>query len=128
MPDEKIPQSYYDILKIHPDSTDEDVKMAYRKLVKIYHPDVNKKKRRIAELRLRMLNEAYNSLKTHEDRLLYNRKLAQQKTRMVLKADNDNLSASEDNMGLWSAFTHIFWPRSKSTASHHAPSPANKER
>ncbi len=38
-------KNLYEILGLDSDSTKEEIKIAYRKLVRIYHPDVNKTKR-----------------------------------------------------------------------------------
>ena len=35
-------KNYYEILGLHKGATDEEIKKAYRKLSKKYHPDVNK--------------------------------------------------------------------------------------
>ena len=35
-------KNYYDILGVSKDANPEDIKSAYRKLAKKYHPDINK--------------------------------------------------------------------------------------
>lgn len=76
--------SFYDILKITPQTSDAEVKSAYRTLVKTYHPDFNPQNRKTAELKLKALNEAYHSLKTHEKRAAYNKQIK-------LTGMNDNI-------------------------------------
>ena len=76
--------TYYDILKVNPSSSDEDIKRAYKYLAKKFHPDMNPDNRGISELRFRLINEAYNNLKTRENRARYNQTLRQ-------SAQNDNV-------------------------------------
>ena len=83
----------YDILKIHPSATDEDVREAYLALAQIYHPDKNPDKKTMALSRFKMVREAYDILKTAECRKQYNRILRGKNIRINhLKADNDNQS------------------------------------
>ncbi len=71
------PASYYELLEISPDASDEDVKRAYRQQALKFHPDrPGLQDRRDAELRFRLINEAYAQLKTRERRTAYNSALA----------------------------------------------------
>lgn len=67
--------SYYDVLNISPHATDEDVRNAYRILAKIYHPDHNPNNRKLSNKRFQRVREAYENLKTTEQRMRYNRKM-----------------------------------------------------
>jgi len=53
-------QDYYAILEVKPDATLKEIKLAYRKKIKIYHPDLHKGKE--AEKNAKLINEAYNIL------------------------------------------------------------------
>lgn len=53
-------KDYYDILGVKRDATEAEIKSAYRKLARKYHPDVNKTKE--AESRFKDINEAYEVL------------------------------------------------------------------
>jgi curved DNA-binding protein CbpA len=84
--------SYYDILEISPQASDLDIKDAYRRLAFAYHPDRNPLDRGVAELRFRLINEAYSHLKTREKRMRYNQILRKQIStrRPAAPAQNDN--------------------------------------
>ena len=62
----------YDVLGIKKNATDKEIKSAYRKLAKKYHPDANPGDKR-AEEKFKELSEAYDILKDPEKRKLYDR-------------------------------------------------------
>jgi len=62
-------KDYYKTLNIAKDASQEEVKRAYRKLARKYHPDVNKNVK--AEMRFKEINEAYEVLKDPEKRKAY---------------------------------------------------------
>jgi len=64
-------RDYYDILGVSRDASKEDLRAAYRKLARRYHPDVNKEVD--AEGRFKEVNEAYQVLSDDEKRSLYDR-------------------------------------------------------
>ena len=84
------PVCYYDVLQVSPRSDDDEIKRAYRRLAMVYHPDLNPQNRPLAELRFRLINEAYAHLKTREKRARYN---LNQKARAAA-AGNDNRAAA----------------------------------
>jgi len=53
-------KNLYEILDVEYDASFEEIKAAYKKLVRIYHPDVNKSK--TAEINFKILNNAYEVL------------------------------------------------------------------
>lgn len=61
---------YYDILGLDEGATIENIKQAYRLIIKKYHPDINKEDSRAAEI-TRKLNEAYQVLSNAGKRLKY---------------------------------------------------------
>ena len=62
-------KDYYDILGVKRDATDAEIKSAYRKLARKYHPDVNKTKE--AESKFKDINEAYEVLSDKQKRDRY---------------------------------------------------------
>lgn len=62
-------KDYYDILGVSRDATEKEVKSAYRKLARKYHPDVNKEAG--AAEKFKDLNEAYEVLSDKDKRQRY---------------------------------------------------------
>jgi curved DNA-binding protein len=62
-------KDYYDILGVERGAGDEDLRRAYRKLARQYHPDVSTEPN--AEARMRDINEAYDVLRDAEKRAAY---------------------------------------------------------
>jgi len=53
---------YFKILGVNRDATDKEIKIAYRKLAKKYHPDTYKGDKNFADVKMKELNEAYSIL------------------------------------------------------------------
>ncbi len=64
-------QDYYQILGVSRDADKADIKKAYRKLARKYHPDVNQDAG--AEDKFKQINEAYEVLKDSDKRQAYDR-------------------------------------------------------
>src|SRR4051794_7776469 len=62
---------YYETLGVPRDASTEDIRRAYRKLAREYHPDVNKSPG--AEDRFKEVSEAYEVLRDDEKRAQYDR-------------------------------------------------------
>jgi curved DNA-binding protein len=62
-------KDYYQILGVARDASADDIKKAYRKLARKYHPDVSKEAD--AEARMKEVNEAYTVLADPEKRAAY---------------------------------------------------------
>jgi molecular chaperone DnaJ len=65
-------KDYYAILGVPRDATEKEIKVAYRKLARKYHPDVNPGDKE-AEEKFKEINEAYQVLSDPEKRAAYDR-------------------------------------------------------
>ncbi|NLZ53983.1 MAG: molecular chaperone DnaJ [Thermoanaerobacteraceae bacterium] len=63
-------RDYYEILGVSREATEDEIKKAFRKLARKYHPDVNKDDKDAAE-KFKEINEAYEVLKDPEKRARY---------------------------------------------------------
>jgi len=81
-------KNYYEILGVSQDISDEDLKKAYRKLAKKYHPDRNPGDEEAAR-KMKEINAAYEKLHNADERARYDYELREQERR----------SAGESNWG-----------------------------
>ena len=68
MPEQK--RDYYEVLGVSKGATDEEIKKAYRKKAKQYHPDLNPGDK-TAEAKFKEANEAYEVLSDKDKRARY---------------------------------------------------------
>jgi len=64
-------RDYYEVLGVDRQATDEEIKKAFRRLARQYHPDVNKSPD--AEAKFKEINEAYEVLSENDKRAAYDR-------------------------------------------------------
>jgi curved DNA-binding protein len=65
-------KNYYDVLGVNKSATDKEIKQAFRRLAKKYHPDANPDDPQ-AETKFKEINEAYEVLSDAEKRAQYDR-------------------------------------------------------
>ena len=65
-------QDYYEILGVKRDAKPEEIKKAYRRLARKYHPDVNPGDK-AAEERFKLMSEAHDVLSDPKKRSVYDR-------------------------------------------------------
>jgi molecular chaperone DnaJ len=66
-------KDYYEVLGVSKESTQDDIKKAYRKLIKKWHPDLHKDNKKEAEVKFKEISEAYEVLSDTEKRTMYDR-------------------------------------------------------
>ncbi len=64
-------RDYYEVLGVGKNATDEELKKAYRRLAKKYHPDANLDNKEEAERNFKEVNEAYEVLSDSQKRRMY---------------------------------------------------------
>ena len=64
-------EDYYELLGVNKNATDDEIKSAFRKLAKQYHPDLHTGDKEEAEAKFKKINEAYEVLSDKEKRAKY---------------------------------------------------------
>lgn len=91
-----VKRDYYEVVGVSQDASPEEIKRAYRKLAKKYHPDLNRENSEEAEAKFKELSEAYEVLMDGEKRSLYDR------------FGHEGIQSSFGRSGFnWSNFTHF---------------------
>ncbi len=67
--------NYYEILGVKRDASIQEIKKAYKKLAKKWHPDLNRDNIKVAEEKMKEINVAYTTLSDEVARIDYNKKL-----------------------------------------------------
>lgn len=88
-------KSYYEILEISSTATSEEIKKAFRKCAKKYHPDRDVNDPTLSE-KFKEINEAYSVLSDEEERKKYDEKLLKAKG-FKGKSSTGNSSSNKKN-------------------------------
>ncbi len=90
-------RNYYEILEVSPNASPDEIKTAFRKLARRYHPDVNPGDL-TAEEKFKDINEAYEVLSDEEKRSQYNEfnRYVQQKSKKKSSFNRNGNSATAD--------------------------------
>lgn len=84
-------RSYYEILGVSIDATSEEIKKAYHRLARQYHPDVNLEDTEAAEKNFKEINQIYEVLSDPKLRSQYDR----QRKPSNIKVETQSLTAEE---------------------------------
>ena len=92
-------KNYYEMLEIDKNASDEIIKVAYKALVKKYHPDLKEGASKInAEEKIKQINEAYDILsnpekKSEYDQNMINEDISKEQYEMLL---NENINLKKE--------------------------------
>lgn len=82
-------KDYYELLEVSKNASLETIKAAYKSMCKKYHPDVSAFDKNTAEVKMKMINEAYAVLSDSSERRQYDREIS-------LASSNDNNGNRQD--------------------------------
>jgi curved DNA-binding protein CbpA len=83
--------NYYELFEIHPKASQEEIKRAYRKKLKQWHPDKNIERIKEAEEITKVLNHAYSILSDADQRKKYDRMLRFTRKRNIHQDIKDDI-------------------------------------
>ena len=87
--------NYYEILGVERTATLQEIKKAYKKLAKKWHPDLNRDNLKQAEEKMKDINVAYGILSDEVARIDYNKKLDRDSTNSTSKTKSKQKSTQK---------------------------------
>ena len=99
-------KNYYQVLGIDPKASEDEIKKAYKKLARTYHPDLNPKRRITAEDRFKRLQEAYRVLSDPVSRQQYDQSLGISRPTSQSNSQPHRVDHTEIKSGSWSIHVH----------------------
>lgn len=114
--------NYYDVLGVSRTATGDEIKKAFRRLARQYHPDVNPGDKS-AEEKFKDINEAYDVLSDEEKRVEYNRSLTGIKRRGIRPGEkansngNGKITRTEQDLWKFRDFNNLNTKRAKIASS-----------
>ncbi|MFW5946301.1 MAG: molecular chaperone DnaJ [Candidatus Natronoplasma sp.] len=103
-------EDYYDILDVDKDASQEDIKKAYRKKAKKYHPDKNPENTDEAREKFKKISEAYEVLADEEKRKRYDR-YGKQGVKQEFSGGNFDMSDFSHREDVEDIFSDLFGGR-----------------
>ena len=76
-------ENYYELFGVDEEASDQEIKQAYRDLIKRYHPDTYRGDTAYAEEQTRLINEAYSVLSNSRSREEYDMRIGAAGRRIV---------------------------------------------
>ena len=108
-------KTYYQILGVDPKASARELKKAYRRLARTYHPDLNPKRPRSSEERFKRIQEAYGVLSDPFTREQYDQSINSSRSEEVWQEDYESFTWPDDpysdGPGWRSFFTEWNWRR-----------------
>jgi hypothetical protein len=93
--EEKAAATYYDLLRLHPSASAQQIRQSYRELSKQYHPDTTDLPASIAIGKFQQLNEAYATLSNPERRVAYDLKIGYSRFSVIQRRTDLDRPVSE---------------------------------
>lgn len=113
-------KDYYKIMGVDKDASDKDIKLAYRKLARKYHPDISKEPD--AEAKFKEMGEAYEVLKDPAKRAQYDQELQYKHFNQGAQQQKDYSQTQQpqfDSDFFESLFGHSRYQQHPSTGEHY---------
>lgn len=88
-------KDYYKIMGVSPQATDKDIKLAYRRLARKYHPDISQEKD--AETHFKEVGEAYEVLKDSKKRQVYDQYMRDAELNQQARSSSHRYTQPDDH-------------------------------